>query len=308
MRNLVTGGAGFIGSHLIDKIMQKGEKVISIDNFCTGNKYNLRRWIDDPNFEIINHNIIEPIEIEVDKIWHLACPASPNFYQSNPIETAKTSFIGTLNMLNLAKAKDAKFLITSTSEIYGNPEIHPQVESYKGLVNPIGIRSCYDEGKRIAESLCFDFNRMYGTDVRVARIFNTYGPRMNPHDGRVISNFIVQALKGQKLTLYGEGIQTRSFCYVDDIVDGLDKLMNKDLIGPVNLGNPNEKKIIEIAKIIIEKINPDIGMINKKLPQDDPMRRKPCIKLAQEKLSWLPKVDIFEGIDRTISYFKSTLK
>ena len=306
--NLITGGAGFLGSHLIDKLMEKGEEVICVDNFFTGTKKNLIQWLGNSSFELIRHDITKPITLEVDKIWHLACPASPIHYQFNPIKTAKTSFLGTYNMLGMAKRVGAKFLLASTSEIYGDPEVHPQPESYRGNVNPIGIRSCYDEGKRIAETLSFDYKRVHNLDIRVARIFNTYGPRMNPNDGRVISNFIVQALKGQKLTLYGEGIQTRSFCYVDDIVDGLDKLMDTELIGPVNLGNPTEKKIIDIAKIIIEKINPDLGMIYKKLPQDDPLRRKPCIKLAQEKLSWLPKVDIYEGIDRTITYFKSILK
>jgi len=305
LRNLVTGGAGFIGSHLIDKIMQKGEKVISLDNFCTGNKNNIRKWIDDPNFEIINQNIIEPIEIEVDKIWHLACPASPNFYQSNPIETAKTSFIGTLNMLNLAKAKDAKFLISSTSEIYGNPEIHPQVESYKGLVNPIGVRSCYDEGKRIAETLSFDYKRSHNLDIKVARIFNTYGPRMLPSDGRVVSNLIMQGLKNESMTLYGNGNQTRSFCYVDDLINGLIKLMNANTNGPINLGNPKEIKIIDLAKIISKKLQITDNFIFKDLPQDDPLQRKPVIKEAKDKLNWSPLVDLDKGLEKTINYFRT---
>ncbi len=307
MKHLVTGGAGFIGSHLIKKLLLKGEEVISLDNFCTGNKYNLRELNNYPNFKLIEHDITEQINFEVNKIWHLACPASPNFYQAHPIQTAKTSFLGTLNMLDLAKKMNAKILITSTSEIYGDPEIHPQVETYRGSVNPIGIRSCYDEGKRIAESLCFDYQRMHNTDITVARIFNTYGPNMALDDGRVISNFIVQALVGKKLTVYGQGTQTRSFCYVDDLVEGLFRLMESNLCGPVNLGNPNEIQIIDIAKIIIKKVNSNLEIIKKDLPQDDPLKRKPCIKLAYEKLNWSPKIEISEGIDRTISYFKSLL-
>lgn len=307
MKNLVTGGAGFIGSHLIDKLMQRGEEVISIDNYFTGTKDNLKKWINHPKFELIRHDITDPIKVEVDRIWHLACPASPNFYQANPIKTAKTSFLGTLNMLGLAKRINSEILLASTSEIYGDPEIHPQVEDYKGSVNPIGIRSCYDEGKRISESLCFDYHRTHNTQIRVARIFNTYGPRMAVNDGRVISNFIVQAILGQDLTIYGQGLQTRSFCFVDDLVDGLILLMESKFSGPMNLGNPNEYKIIELAEIIINKINPKLKIVNQNLPLDDPKKRQPSIKLALEKINWSPKIELDEGIDRTIKYFRSIL-
>ena len=307
MKNLVTGGAGFIGSHLIDKLMQRGEEVISIDNYFTGTKDNLNKWINHPKFELIRHDITDPIKVEVDRIWHLACPASPNFYQANPIKTAKTSFLGTLNMLGLAKRINSEILLASTSEIYGDPEIHPQVEDYKGSVNPIGIRSCYDEGKRISESLCFDYHRTHNTQIRVARIFNTYGPRMAVNDGRVISNFIVQAILGQDLTIYGQGLQTRSFCFVDDLVDGLILLMESKFSGPMNLGNPNEYKIIELAEIIINKINPKLKIVNQNLPLDDPKKRQPSIKLALEKINWSPKIELDEGIDRTIKYFRSIL-
>ena len=245
MRNLVTGGAGFIGSHLIDRLILAGEEVICIDNFFTGAKKNLHKWINHKNFKLINHDVTEPIQIETDKIWHLACPASPIHYQFNPIKTSKTSFLGTYNMLGLAKRLGVKILMASTSEVYGDPEIHPQTENYKGCVNITGIRSCYDEGKRIAETLCFDYNRVHNVDIRVARIFNTYGPRMLPDDGRVVSNFIVQGLKNKDLTIYGDGLQTRSFCYVDDLVDGLMNLMESSFIGPVNIGNPNEFTIKE---------------------------------------------------------------
>ena len=307
LKNLVTGGAGFIGSHLIDKLMLNGEEVISIDNYYTGSKNNLKKWINNSRLEIIRHDITEPIKVEVDKIWHLACPASPNFYQANPIKTAKTSFLGTLNMLGLAKRIKAKILMASTSEIYGDPKIHPQVEEYNGSVNPIGIRSCYDEGKRIAESLCFDYQRTHGIQIRVARIFNTYGSRMDPKDGRVISNFIVQALKGENLTIYGQGDQTRSFCYVEDLTRGLIALMESDFFGPVNLGNPEEKTIKEIAEIIKNKINPNLNIVNLPLPKDDPSKRKPSIALAKEKLNWSPEISLNEGIDMTIEYFKSIL-
>jgi len=307
LKNLVTGGAGFIGSHLIDKLMQRGEEVISIDNYFTGTKDNLKKWINHPKFELIRHDITDPIKVEVDRIWHLACPASPNFYQANPIKTAKTSFLGTLNMLGLAKRINSEILLASTSEIYGDPEIHPQVEDYKGSVNPIGIRSCYDEGKRISESLCFDYHRTHNTQIRVARIFNTYGPRMAVNDGRVISNFIVQAILGQDLTIYGQGLQTRSFCFVDDLVDGLILLMESKFSGPMNLGNPNEYKIIELAEIIINKINPKLKIVNQNLPLDDPKKRQPSIKLALEKINWSPKIELDEGIDRTIKYFRSIL-
>jgi len=246
LRNLVTGGAGFLGSHLIDRLMKTDQEVICLDNYFTGKKSNIRKWIGNKNFELIRHDVTYPIQLEIDRIWHLACPASPVHYQSNPIKTAKTSFLGTYNMLGLARRVGARILLASTSEVYGDPEIHPQHEEYKGSVNPIGIRSCYDEGKRIAESLCFDYQRMHNTEIRVARIFNTYGPRMVPDDGRVVSNFIVQALSNSPITIYGDGSQTRSFCYVDDLVDGLISLMNSKECGPINIGNPNEITINSI--------------------------------------------------------------
>ncbi len=307
VRNLVTGGSGFLGSHLVDKLMEKGEKVISLDNFFTGNNLNNSKWLKNKNFELINHDIIQPITLEVDKIWHLACPASPVFYQKDPIKTAKTSFLGTLNMLGLAKKMNAKFLLASTSEVYGDPEVHPQSENYKGSVNPIGIRACYDEGKRIAETLSFDYHRRHEINIRVMRIFNTYGPRMLPNDGRVVSNFIVQALKNQDLTIYGNGMQTRSFCYVDDLIDGMIQLMSSDIKGPVNIGNPEEYTIKQLAKIIVSKINPELKVVYKKLPVDDPMKRKPDINVAQQELGWHPKIKIDEGLNKTINYFKNIL-
>jgi len=307
IRNLVTGGAGFLGSHLVDNLMILGEEVICLDNYFTGKKTNLEKWFNNPRLEIIRHDITNPINLEVDKIWHLACPASPLSYQQNPIKTAKTSFLGTYNMLGLARRVNARFLMASTSEIYGNPEIHPQTEEYNGSVNCIGIRSCYDEGKRIAESLCFDYKRMHNCDIRIARIFNTYGPRMLPEDGRVVSNFIVQSLKNNDLTIYGDGSQTRSFCYVDDLITGLISLMNSKYSGPVNIGNPKEIKIIDLANLIIKKINPNLQVKRMDLPEDDPTRRRPNIELAKEKINWEPKISIEEGLDRTISYFKDIL-
>ncbi len=305
VRHLVTGGAGFLGSHLIDKLMNQGEHVICIDNFYTGTKSNLEQWKGHSKFELIRHDITEPINLEVDNIWHLACPASPLHYQSNPIKTAKTSFIGTLNMLGLAKRTNSKILFTSTSEIYGDPEIHPQPESYKGAVNTTGIRSCYDEGKRVAETLCFDYKRVHSIDIKVMRIFNTYGPRMLPNDGRVVSNFIVQALKGKPLTIYGDGSQTRSFCYVDDLIDGMIKLMESNRNGPINVGNDKEFTIIELAKKIREKIDPSLEIIFKALPQDDPMQRKPVLERAFNELNWAPKIQLDEGLNKTINYFKN---
>ena len=304
MRNLVTGGAGFVGSHLIDSLMKAGEQVICLDNFVTGSKRNIQHWINNPKFELITHDVIIPIELEVNRIWHLACPASPVHYQNNPIKTAKTSFLGTYNMLGMAKRLKARLLLASTSEIYGDPEVHPQTESYKGSVNPIGIRSCYDEGKRIAESLCFDYFRTHNTKIRVARIFNTYGPRMMPNDGRVVSNFICQAINNQPLTVYGNGEQTRSLCYVNDLVEGLLKLMNSNHTGPINLGNDEELKIITLAEIIKNKINSNININRKPMPQDDPSRRKPDLALANNILDWSPQVNIDKGLDYTISYFK----
>lgn len=305
--NLITGGTGFLGSHLTEYLLARGEEVLSLDNNFTGRKKNIKNFLDNPNFEFIRHDITQPIYLEVSRIWHLACPASPVHYQSNPIKTAKTSFLGTLNMLGLAKRVGARMLLASTSEVYGDPKEHPQKESYNGSVNPIGIRSCYDEGKRIAETLCFDYKRMHGLDIRVMRIFNTYGPRMNLEDGRVVSNFIVQALRNENLTIYGDGSQTRSFCFVDDLILGMVKLMNGEHNGPINIGNPNEFTIQELADIVIEKINPDLQISYSKLPQDDPLQRKPDISLAKKFLKWEPKVDITEGLNKTIPWFKNEL-
>ena len=307
MRNLVTGGAGFLGSHLIDRLMDAGEEVICLDNYFTGRKSNISGWIGHPRFELIRHDVTEPIKLEVDRIWHLACPASPIHYQFNPVKTAKTSFLGTYNMLGLARRVGARLLLASTSEVYGDPKVHPQPESYWGCVNPIGVRSCYDEGKRIAETLCFDYQRMSGVEVRVARIFNTFGPRMLLDDGRVISNFIVQSLKGEALTLYGDGSQTRSFCYVSDLVEGLIRLMNSEFSGPINLGNPDEFTIRELAELVRELINPSLQLINKPLPQDDPQQRQPLIDLAAQHLGWQPTVSLVQGLPPTIASFRSVL-
>ena len=306
-RNLVTGGAGFLGSHLCDRLMEAGEEVICLDNYFTGRKQNISQWIGNPRFELIRHDVTEPIKVEVDRIWHLACPASPVHYQFNPVKTAKTSFLGTYNMLGLANRVGARLLLASTSEVYGDPEVHPQPESYKGCVNTIGIRSCYDEGKRIAETLCFDYQRMHNTEIRVMRIFNTYGPRMLPDDGRVVSNFIVQALKGESLTLYGDGSQTRSFCYVDDLIEGMIKLMNGNHSGPMNIGNPTEFTIRNLAELVREKINSNLELIYQQLPQDDPLQRKPDIQLAQKELGWTHEVDLDQGLDETIDYFRNLL-
>ena len=307
IRNLITGGAGFLGSHLTDYLMDSGEEVICLDNYFTGRKSNIVQWIGHPRFELIRHDVTEPIRLEVDRIWHLACPASPVHYQFNPIKTAKTSFLGTYNMLGLARRVGARLLMASTSEVYGDPEVHPQPESYRGHVNSIGIRSCYDEGKRIAETLCFDYKRMHNTEIRVMRIFNTYGPRMLPNDGRVVSNFIVQALEGKPLTLFGDGSQTRSFCYVDDIIEGMVRLMNNDHPGPINLGNPKEFSIRELADLVREQINPNLPIIKKSLPDDDPLQRQPVIELAKKHLDWQPKVPLTKGLEKTISYFRELL-
>ncbi len=308
MRNLITGGAGFLGSHLVDRLMQAGEEVICLDNYFTGRKANIRDWIGHPNFELIRHDVTEPIKLEVDRIWHLACPASPIHYQFNPIKTAKTSFLGTYNMLGLARRVGARFLLASTSEVYGDPEVHPQPESYRGCVNTTGIRSCYDEGKRIAETLCFDYQRMHGTEIRVARIFNTYGPRMLPDDGRVISNFIVQALTGKSLTIYGEGSQTRSFCYVDDLIEGLILLMNGKQTGPINIGNPEQFTMNELANLVRNQINPDLDFSTQPLPQDDPLQRQPSIELAKKHLNWEPQIALSQGLRQTIAYFQENLQ
>ena len=305
--HLVTGGAGFLGSHLIDRLMEAGEEVICLDNYFTGRKANIARWIGHPRFELIRHDVTEPIKLEVDRIWHLACPASPIHYQFNPVKTAKTSFLGTYNMLGLARRVGARLLLASTSEVYGDPEVHPQPESYWGSVNSIGVRSCYDEGKRIAETLCFDYQRMNGVEVRVARIFNTYGPRMLLDDGRVVSNFIVQALRGEPLTLYGNGSQTRSFCYVSDLIDGLIRLMNGSNSGPINLGNPDEFTIRQLAELVRMRINPDVQLIEKPLPEDDPQQRQPAIDLARQQLDWQPTVSLEQGLVPTIDSFRNLL-
>tara|TARA_Y100001978_G_C23654067_1_gene415049 strand:- start:529 stop:1395 length:867 start_codon:yes stop_codon:yes gene_type:complete len=284
--------------------MLKGEEVICLDNYFTGRKKNIEKWLNKSNFELIRHDVIEPLYLEVDRIWHLACPASPVHYQYNPIKTSKTNFLGTFNMLGLAKRVKARFLMASTSEIYGDPKVHPQPESYRGYVNTMGIRSCYDEGKRISETLCFDYKRIHKVEVRLARIFNTYGPKMIPNDGRVVSNFIVQALKGESLTVYGDGSQTRSFCYVDDLVNGLMKIMDSDYDQPINLGNPIEFTIKQLAELVRKEINPDLKIIYKPLPEDDPLQRKPLIETAKKELNWEPTIKLEEGLKKTISYFR----
>ena len=306
-RNLITGGAGFVGSHLVDRLMEAGEEVICLDNYFTGRKANISRWMDHPRFELIRHDVTEPIKLEVDRIWHLACPASPIHYQTNPVKTAKTSFLGTYNMLGLARRVGARLLLASTSEVYGDPKVHPQPESYWGNVNTHGIRACYDEGKRIAETLCFDYQRMHGSEIRVARIFNTYGPRMLPDDGRVVSNFIVQALRGEALTLYGDGSQTRSFCYVEDLVEGLIRLMNAEISGPLNLGNPAEFTIRQLADQVRQQIDPALELIEQPLPADDPLQRQPVIDLAVQELGWQPQVNLQDGLVSTIAYFRELL-
>ena len=305
-RVLVTGGAGFLGSHLCERLLQDGNDVICVDNLYTGSKDNIRHLMTNPYFEFIRHDVTEPLYVEVDQIYNLACPASPVHYQSNPVKTTKTSVYGALNMLGLAKRVHARILQASTSEVYGDPEIHPQPESYRGCVNPIGIRSCYDEGKRVAETLFFDYKRMHNIEIKVMRIFNTYGPRMNPLDGRVVSNFIVQALKGEDITIYGDGSQTRSFCYVDDLIEGMVRLMASpaDFTGPMNMGNPGEFTIKQLAEKIIEKTGSKSKLIYQPLPADDPLQRKPVIDLAKEHLGWEPKVMLDEGLDKTIAYFK----
>jgi UDP-glucuronate decarboxylase len=308
MRILVTGGAGFLGSHLVDRLMTNGDDVICLDNLYTGNKQNILKWFDRPNFEFIRHDITEPIRLEVDQIYHLACPASPVHYQFNPIKTIKTSVIGTMNMLGLAKRVKARFFLASTSEVYGDPEIHPQREDYWGNVNPIGIRACYDEGKRIAETLTYDYHRQHNLEVRVVRIFNTYGPRMLENDGRVVSNFIAQALQGNPLTIYGDGSQTRSFCYVSDLISGFVKLMNSDYPYPVNIGNPGEYTIAQLASTIQEMINPAAQVIFAPLPSDDPRRRRPDISKAKSLLNWEPTIDLTEGLKSTIDYFQQRRK
>lgn len=308
-RILVTGGAGFIGSHLCKRLVEEGNEVICADNLFTGTKCNIRQLMDYDNFEFLRHDITKELYVEVDQIYNLACPASPVHYQYNPIKTLKTSVIGAVNMLGLAKRVQGRILQASTSEVYGNPEIHPQPESYWGSVNPIGIRSCYDEGKRTAETLFFDYHRQHGVDIKVIRIFNTYGPNMDMEDGRVVSNFIVQALRGQDITVYGDGNQTRSFCYVDDLVEGMYRMMNSEegFTGPVNLGNPSEFTVKELAEKIIHMTESRSKIIYQPLPQDDPVRRKPVIELAKKELDWEPSVPLEEGLEKTIAYFKAEL-
>ena len=306
-RNLITGGSGFLGSHLAKELLKRGEEVICLDNFFTGSKANIKNLFKYNNFEFIRHDVTEPIKLEVDNIWHLACPASPIHYQFNPIKTTKTSFMGTYNMLGLAKRVGAKLLLASTSEVYGDPIEHPQKESYRGSVNTTGIRSCYDEGKRIAETLCADYQRMHGVEVRIMRIFNTYGPNMRSDDGRVISNFIVQALKNEKITLYGDGSQTRSFCYVNDLIKGMVLLMESNYKDPINIGNPNEFSIKELADLIKNLINPNLKFEYKELPSDDPKQRKPSIELAKNVLNWEPKTELKDGLLKTIDWFKKNL-
>ncbi len=308
-RILVTGGAGFLGSHLCERLLNEGNDVICVDNLFTGSKDNIRKLIGNPYFEFIRHDVTEPLYVEVDQIYNLACPASPPHYQYNPIKTAKTSVYGAMNMLGLAKRTHARILQASTSEVYGDPEVHPQPESYRGNVNPIGIRSCYDEGKRMAETLFFDYHRQHDVDIKVIRIFNTYGPRMNQNDGRVVSNFIVQALKGEDITIYGDGSQTRSFCYVDDMIEGMIRMMNSrnGFTGPVNLGNPGEFTMKQLADIVIELTHSSSKIVYIPLPSDDPTQRKPIIDLAQKELSWQPTIKLEDGLKKTIEYFKTVI-
>ena len=308
MKTLVTGGAGFLGSHLCERLLDQGHEVICLDNFFTGNKQNVAHLQDHSNFELMRHDVIDPFKVEVDRIYNMACPASPVHYQYNPIKTVKTSVMGAINCLGLAKRVGARILQASTSEVYGDPEVHPQPESYRGNVNPIGLRACYDEGKRCAETLFFDYHRENGVDTRVVRIFNTYGPRMAPDDGRVVSNFIVQAIKGEDLTIYGDGSQTRSFCYVDDLVEAILRTMEQeDTVGPVNIGNPVEFTIRELAEQVLEKVGSSSRLVEMPLPSDDPTQRKPDISLAKKVLDWEPKVQLTEGLERTIPYFREAI-
>ena len=305
-RILVTGGAGFLGSHLCDRLLRDGHDVLCVDNFFTGQKSNIEHLIPHPRFELMRHDVTFPLFVEVDEIYNLACPASPIHYQHDPVQTTKTSVHGAINMLGLAKRLQAKIFQASTSEVYGDPAVHPQTEGYWGHVNPIGIRACYDEGKRCAETLFFDYHRQHQLKIRVARIFNTYGPRMHPNDGRVVSNFVMQALRNEPITIYGEGNQTRSFCYVDDLIAGCVRLMDHDtLTGPVNLGNPHEFTIRQLAEKVIELTRSGSTIIFEPLPEDDPMQRQPDIALAREKLGWAPSIELEEGLKKTISYFKN---
>ncbi|MBI4948595.1 MAG: SDR family oxidoreductase [Deltaproteobacteria bacterium] len=307
-RILVTGGAGFIGSHLCERLLGEGNEVICLDNFFTGRKENIAHLMDNPVFEVVRHDVTEPVLIEVDQIYNLACPASPVHYQYNPVKTIKTNIMGTLNMLGLAKRVRARILQASTSEVYGDPKVHPQTEDYWGNTNPIGPRACYDEGKRCAETLMFAYNKQNGVDIKVIRIFNTYGPRMLENDGRVVSNFIVQALRGQDLTIYGDGSQTRSFCYVDDLVDGIIKMMdNNDVTGPVNLGNPGEFTVLDLANIIRRLTGSSSKVIHMPLPPDDPVQRRPDITIAKKTLNWDPTIKLEDGLKKTINYFSERI-
>jgi UDP-glucuronate decarboxylase len=306
---LVTGGAGFLGSHLCDRLLEGGHDVLCVDNFFTGSKHNIRHLLSNPHFELMRHDVTFPLYVEVAQIYNLACPASPIHYQHDPVQTAKTSVHGAINMLGLAKRVKARILQASTSEVYGDPEVHPQTEAYWGRVNPIGIRSCYDEGKRCAETLFFDYFRQHRLEIKVARIFNTYGPRMHPNDGRVVSNFIVQALRGQDITIYGDGQQTRSFCYVSDLIDGLIKLMATpaDFTGPVNLGNPGEFTMLQLAEVVLRLVGGKSRLAFAPLPQDDPRQRQPDIALASRTLDWQPRVGLEDGLKETVAYFRATL-
>ena len=309
-RIMITGGAGFIGSHLTRRLLDEGEEVLVVDNFYSGSRANLRDILNHPQLEVMRHDVTFPLYVEVDEIYHLACPASPLFYQRDPVQTTKTSVLGSINMLGLAKRLKAKILLSSTSEVYGDPQVHPQPEGYWGHVNPIGVRSCYDEGKRCAETLFFDYRRQHDMPIKVARIFNTYGPRMRPDDGRVVSNFIVSALLGQPLTIYGDGSQTRSFCFVADMVDGLVKLMNTphEVTGPINIGNPNEFTMLELAKAVLDLVGSDQGLEYHPPPSDDPSQRQPDITQAREVLGWRPTVELREGLRTTVDYFRSSLE
>ncbi|MCM1303070.1 MAG: SDR family oxidoreductase [Lachnospiraceae bacterium] len=308
-RILITGGAGFIGSHLCEKLLNQGNDVICLDNLFTGRKENIRHLMDNPRFEFLRHDVVEDIHVECDQVYNLACPASPPHYQYDPIKTAKTSVFGALHTLGLAKRCHARILQASTSEVYGDPEVHPQLESYRGCVNPNGIRACYDEGKRMAETLFFDYHRQHGVDIKVIRIFNTYGPRMRPDDGRVVSNFIVQALKGEDITIYGDGMQTRSFCYVDDLVEGMVRMMGSrdGFTGPVNLGNPGEFTMLQLADMVIRLTGSGSRIVHRPLPQDDPAQRRPVIDLARKELDWEPTVKLEEGLIKTIDHFKTMI-
>jgi UDP-glucuronate decarboxylase len=308
-RILITGGAGFIGSHLCERLMAESNEILCVDNYFTGRRHNVAHMLSQPGFELMRHDVTFPLYVETDEIYNLACPASPVHYQFDPVQTTKTSVHGAINMLGLAKRTRAKILQASTSEVYGDPDVHPQVESYNGNVNPIGPRACYDEGKRCAETLFFDYHRQHALRIKVGRIFNTYGPRMLPNDGRVVSNFIVQALQGDDITIYGDGSQTRSFCYVDDLVEALIRLMGSadDFTGPVNLGNPSEAAILELAEMIIRLTKSSSKIINKPLPQDDPVRRRPDISLATQALGWQPQVPLEEGLEKTVHFFSTLL-